>query len=781
MISDTNKARSLPVEGRPARRLGRVGLAGFGLIGGALLGGVGYLLWGLIDRAQGLGADPALWTGFADTTLPKTIGLVLAILAGLAIASVGLAVVVVQGDRREIRFLTESRERNRAIIDHMADGAIHIDATGRLVAMNDAAQRIFGYGSHEIRGRPMSILFAPSDRAEYDIHMLASRIPGTLPACTEIRELTGLRKTGASFPLYLALSRVDTGGRPVFTALVRDLSETRRQMQALAQARDEARSADKAKSEFLAMMSHEIRTPMNGILGMIELLRDSPLTAQQQDFIATAEKSGGMLLNVINDILDFSKIEAGKLDLQDVELDLRGAVEEVTGLVASGIREKPIEVASFVHRDVPKNLRGDPYRIRQILMNLMGNAVKFTDRGEVIVRVAIERYTEDAWILGFRVTDTGIGIAPETLRRLFRPFTQADASTTRRFGGTGLGLVISKRLIELMGGQIGVESTPGVGSTFWFTLALKGSDQTLETEDSDLFGVRSLIVDDNATNRLILECYLQRWGSLTESVENADQALTALQRGLDEGHPFDLAILDMQMPGMDGLELAQRIKGDASLAATRLIMLSSLGYPGPEARRAGIDLTLLKPVREILLHDAAAKILGMGRQGAGIMPIPPKLEPVRFEARILVAEDNAVNQKVVTMMLRRFGIEPKVAPDGRAALKSIEEDAYDLILMDVQMPAMNGHEATRQIRAGEKARGAGEHIPVIAMTAAASPCDRDACLAAGMDDFISKPAQMSDVESILRKWLPGHMLAPLSKPALAKPALATSSHPAQTG
>jgi PAS domain S-box-containing protein len=707
----SNRSSIAPPSAAWRNRLDRFAIAGFGLIGVVTLAAVGALLWDLRAGAAVLGADPGLWVEFARTGLPQQTTLVLATIALSAAASILWSVLTTRLTRREVEFLKESRERNRAIIDRMADGAVHIDAAGRLVAMNRAAERMFGYSSEEIRGKPMSILFAEPYRSEYRERIRDARPLGETDAPTEIRELEGMRQDATGFPLYIAMSRVDIGNSRVFTAVVRDLTETRRQMSALARARDEAMSADRAKSEFLAMMSHEIRTPMNGVLGMLELLRDSQLSRQQQDFINTAEKSGSLLLTVINDILDFSKIEAGKLDLQEIELDLRSIVEEVTGLVASGVRERPIEVASFVHRDVPRVLTGDPYRIRQILMNLMGNAVKFTACGEVVVRVGLDHRTTDGWLVRFEVTDTGIGIDPQTLETLFRPFTQADASTTRRFGGTGLGLVIAKRLAGLMGGEIGVESTPDVGSTFWFTLGLKAASRAPDCEESDLCGIRTLIVDDNATNRLILESHLARWGARTECAEDGVQALEALQRGLEQDRPFDLAILDMQMPGMDGIELAHRIKGDETLGATRLIMLSSLGYPGPEARRVGIEVTLLKPVREILLHDAAAKVLGMSRQDAGIVPTPPKRAMRRFDARVLVAEDNAVNQKVVTMMLRRFGIEPTLAPDGQAAVDAFETAQFDLILMDVQMPTLSGHEATRFIRAAERARGDGEAYP----------------------------------------------------------------------
>ena len=431
---------------------------------------------------------------------------------------------------------------------------------------------------------------------------------------------------------------MQTGGYPVFTAIARDLTDTRRQMAELAEARDQAMAADRAKSQFLAVMSHEIRTPMNGILGMLELLRDGSLSQQQLDFLDTAEKSSNMLLSIINDILDLSKIEAGKLDLQDIEFDLRASVEEVTALVASNARDKLVEVASFVERDVPSQVRGDPYRIRQVLLNLMSNAVKFTQDGEVVAHVSAKPDGEQGLIVRVQVRDTGIGIEPEVAQKLFQPFTQADASTTRRFGGTGLGLVISKRLVKLMGGEIGVDSAANKGSTFWFTVRLARSESPPQRTECDLRGARVLIVDDNATNRLILENYLRNWGAETESVDGGPAAIMSLQRAIGDGQPFALAILDMQMPEMDGIELAQRIKGDSSLQATRLLMLSSLGYPGEDARRAGIGVSLLKPVRQSLLHAAAMKVLGMPQPAADI-PAPRRTPPQRrFHAKVLVAE-----------------------------------------------------------------------------------------------------------------------------------------------
>jgi PAS domain S-box-containing protein len=715
--------------------------------------GAGMVLFAAVLPSLLLTAAPA---GVATLPLAKSAA---AIIAAAALpAAVGIAVIAVLTRHicRRWGRLAESRARNRAIVDNMIDGAIHIDHNGNLVALNAAAEGIFGRTSQEVRGRPLTTLLAGPDRND-----IAARIrDGSGGDLGETREATGLRRDGSTFPLYLAISTVNVGAHPVYTAIVRDLTETRDRMQELAKARDDALAADRAKSQFLAVMSHEIRTPMNGLLGMLELLRDSQLSRQQQELIDTAEQSGNLLLNLINDILDLSKIEAGKLDVQEIDFDLRGTVEEITAMVASSVRDKDLEVASFVEPEVPGRVRGDPYRVRQVLMNLMGNAVKFTPTGEVVAHVTVEAFHGDEVLLRVRVRDTGIGIEPDVMPGLFRPFVQADSSTTRRYGGTGLGLIISKRLVELMGGEIGVDSTPQQGSTFWFTLRLRHSRDEAPSHSEDLRGVRVLIVDDNATNRLILERYLANWGALTESVVDGRSALDALRCALRAENPFALAILDLQMPEMDGLELAERISGDQALADTRLMMLSSMGHPGAGARRAGIAISLLKPVRQSLLRDAVVKVLGRTPKGAGIgIPEPPAAEPApkpeaAYRARVLVAEDNPVNQTVAVAMLRRLGIDADLVENGQLAIEALAaHEPYDLVLMDVQMPVLGGLEATRRIRDACDGQDA---IPIIAMTAAASNSDRDACLAAGMNDFVAKPFERAQLESVLRQWLPAY-------------------------
>lgn len=698
---------------------------------------------------------PAL-VAFAEQGLPQANAWVLGTKVGVLLFAVVAAVAFARSFREQIGQLAESRERNRAIVDNMVDGAIHIDGDGRLVALNAAAERMFGQSSKEARGQPLSILLTPEHRQQIEtkIRLAAARI-GTEPPLNVALEVQGLRCNGTSFPLYLAISEVVMGSYPVFTAIARDLTETKRQMQELAETRDKAMAADRAKSQFLAVMSHEIRTPMNGVMGMLDLLRDGNLTEQQLEFIDTAEKSSNVLLGIINDILDLSKIESGKLDLQELDFNLGTMLEEVAALVASSARDKALEVATFVESVVPRRVRGDPYRLRQVLSKLMGNAVKFTKQGEVVMEARLIAANDD-WIdVRIQVRDTGIGIAPEIAKTLFQPFTQADASTTRRFGGTGLGLVISKRLIELMGGEIGFESKLGEGSTFWFRVRLAHARTSAEDINADLAEVRVLIVDDNTTNRIILEKYLTRWGAEAISSDGASAALTALRQAAASSKPFQLAILDMQMPDTDGIELAQQIKSDPAIANTQLLMLSSMGYPGEDARRAGIVVSLLKPVRQALLHEAIVKGLGLNSQRRLKPAARQQPQLIRqFDARILVAEDNPVNEKVVRMMIARLGAEIRVVGNGQLAVEQLTKDRdYDLVLMDVHMPVLNGLEATRQIREYERAHDLSP-IPIIAMTASALTRDRENCKAAGMNDFMSKPVKRQDLEQALAQWLP---------------------------
>ncbi len=548
--------------------------------------------------------------------------------------------------------------------------------------------------------------------------------------------------------------------RAANTRLEAELAERERAEAALQESNRALIEATQAKSAFLATMSHEIRTPMNGVIGMTGLLLDTPLTPQQREFAEAARGSGEALLAIINDILDFSKIEAGRLEIEIIPFDLRQLVEDTVELLAESAQSKGLELTYRIDDAVPPAVRGDPGRIRQILMNLIGNAIKFTEHGEVTVRAGVDAARPGAAVVRFEVADTGIGIPDEARGRLFHAFSQVDSSTTRKYGGTGLGLAICRQLAELMGGAIGVESEPGKGSTFWFTVPLEESAaQPREPlPHTDLAGMRALIVDDNATNRSILEQQLASWGMRGDSATGGSDALTRL-RNAAQTDPYHLALIDLQMPAMDGLTLAREIRADASIANTRLVLLTSLGWSGltGDAQSVGVDASLTKPVRQSQLFDCLATVMASATpavaraEHAPHEPVIPEPTPPPRRARILVAEDNAVNQKVAVHMLEKLGYQADVVGDGREAVEALARIPYPLVLMDCQMPEMDGYAATAAIRARE---GVDRHTPIIAMTAGAMVGDRERCLAAGMDDYIAKPVRREELAAVLERWLP---------------------------
>jgi signal transduction histidine kinase/DNA-binding response OmpR family regulator len=614
----------------------------------------------------------------------------------------------------------------------------------------------------DIRGFPIIEGYPQWARAS----ILNEAIPRAIRDGSWSGETAFLSRDGREIPVsqvHIA-HKAPNGTVEFLSTIARDISERKRIETELQQAKEAAEAANRAKSEFLANMSHEIRTPMNGVTGMINLLLDTELTAEQRELAEIIRTSADTLLTLINDILDFSKIEAGKLDLEIIDFDLRTIVEEVGDLLTLKAHEKGLELVCLVYHDVPLLLQGDPGRLRQILLNLANNAIKFTEKGEVVIRAMLDKETDTHATVRFSVTDTGIGIPNDRRERLFKSFSQVDASTSRKYGGTGLGLVISKKLAEMMGGQIGVESEEGKGSTFWFTAVFEKQSKDREEKPAvdRVCDRRILIVDDNATNRLVLREQLKSWGYGFDEAAGGEEALAKLRQATAQNDPFDLAILDMMMPEMDGETLGRKIKAKAELKDTILIMLSSAALRGEAARmkEIGFSAYLTKPVKQSQLYDCLATVLNgraakpttKAKSAEPSVTASSIADDKRHRARILLAEDNVVNQKVALRILEKRGYHADVVSNGKEAVHAVATTPYDLVLMDVQMPEMDGFEATAAIRAREKATGA--HVPIIAMTAHAMKGDRERCLEAGMDGYVSKPIQAEELFEAITSLVP---------------------------
>jgi len=668
---------------------------------------------------------------------------------GLATATLVVAGVRLAFTVREAQALNSARFRS--LIDNAWDLIIVVEADFEVAFATPSMQRVLGYPSAELEGVRLTDLVHPDDVRVMRSHVLhiADGVTEAAAFETRLRHRNGVWRTIA-WTVTNQLSDASVRG---YVLNGSDVTEERQATEDLAAARDGALLASKAKSDFLSTMSHEIRTPMNGVIGLTGLLLETDLDAEQLELASGVKISAENLLVIVDDILDFSKIEAGRLELEETDLDVAVIAENVGRILAATAHAKGIELLIDVEPDLPQPLLGDPVRIQQVLLNLGSNAVKFTGEGDVLIRISLLDESPERVALRFEVVDMGIGIAEADQKRLFRAFAQADSSTTRRFGGTGLGLAICRQLIDLMGGNLGLVSAPGEGSTFWFELSLRRSNLSPMTGrgSRSLSGQRALIVDDNATNRLILRRQLHSWG--VEAVEAVDgyQALELATAAGETGQPFDFGVVDLNMPGIDGIELAHDLKADASTAAITLFLLSSSGERfGPaETHLNGFAANLTKPVRSSELYDCLVTSLANDLVSEPVRPNAELGVRVPNVATVLLVEDNKVNQLVGSKVLERLGYGFDIANNGVEAVNAVARRAYDAVLMDCQMPEMDGYEATIEIR---RIEGSGRHTPIIAMTAAAMDGDRDKCLAAGMDDYITKPVRIETVGEALERW-----------------------------
>jgi len=673
--------------------------------------------------------------------------------------------------RNATQAIADARTLLQGVLDAATEAAIiATDVWGLITVFNSGAERMLQYAAAEMVGcaDPL-VLHLESEVLARSVELaeLCGRPIEGLETLTyaaqqggfSIRECTYVRKDRSRLTVSLSVTAIRNAAGEIngYLSVATDVTERRRARETLLAAKEAAERANRAKSEFLATMSHEIRTPMNGVLGFANLLRDTPLDAEQRDFVRTIETSGQNLLAIINDILDFSKIEAGAMTLEKIPFDLSDAIEEVVALMSGKAEEKRLELVLSIAPAAPERIVADPGRLKQILVNLIGNAIKFTSLGCVQVEATVIGESE----LKVSVRDTGIGIPLAAQAALFQKFTQADASTTRRYGGTGLGLAICRQLIDLMGGKIGIDSAPGAGSTFWFTMPIHVAETAESSPAPNEFaGRRVLIVDDLEMNRRVLESQLQGWGAECTSVEGGRQALAALQHALAARRPFDVALIDHVMPDVDGAELGQMLHADPRFAELRLILLT-LGEQLGSARELlerGFSAYLTKPVvRSRLLRDAMRRaLLPTASQPAKPLAVSQARAEIAAPAnliRVLVAEDNSVNQMVAVRLLERLGCRVDVAGNGAEAVQMATRLPYSLIFMDCHMPEMDGFEATLKIRRHESDRGL-MPMPIVALTASVLQEDRDRCVSAGMDDIIGKPVQPAELAQVLRRFGP---------------------------
>jgi two-component system sensor histidine kinase/response regulator len=670
---------------------------------------------------------------------------------------------VTERDQAEAE-LRRQKQYFEALVHHSPVAIITLDNNDKITSCNPAFETLYGFTQEEVLGASIDDLITTPDTRTEAIANTRHIATGPVHSIGKRR-----RKDSSDVDVEIFGVSVIVGGEKVGAlALYHDVSE-------LVNARQEAEEAARTKSEFLANMSHEIRTPMNGVIGMIELTLDTTLNLEQRDFLNTALESAESLLSLLNDILDFSKIEAHRLDLEIIDFDLRTAVENVAHTLAQRAYDKNLEMACLVHHDIPVLLRGDPGRLRQILVNLVGNAIKFTNRGEVVIRAELQSETDSQATIRFSVQDTGIGIPPEQQKVIFDRFTQADSSTTRKYGGTGLGLAIAHQLVAMMNGEIGVTSEVGKGSTFWFTATFEKQAikafPPLAAPDA-LQGLRVLGVDDNATNRMILVRMLTSFGCRPVTVSSGLEAIEMLRAALRSQDPFRLVLLDIQMPEMDGEQTVRLIKNDTRLQDLQIVILTSIGHRGDahHFKSLGCAGYLLKPIKQQQLFEALLAVLGQTRQqedanAAHLVTRHSISEQKHQRVRILLAEDNEVGRKLASILLQKAGYQVDPVENGIKAVETWQQYPYDLVLMDVQMPDMDGFEATQRIRTLE---GDQHHTPIIAMTAHVMKGDRERCLSAGMDDYVSKPLEPQQLFITIDRWIRAAAQLPFNAPDLSQ-------------
>ena len=648
--------------------------------------------------------------------------------------------------------IIRQKEFFEALVKNSPVAIVIMDMESNIISCNPAFEVLYGYQQEEVTGKNLDLLISRNaDLEEADQYSKNVAQGKTIHGYGQ-----RIRKDGSQVDVEIFGVPVIVDGKGYgILGIYHDVTD-------ILQARRDAEAADRAKSEFLANMSHEIRTPMNGIIGMVELAQGTSLTLEQKDYLNTAKESADALLSLLNDILDFAKIESGYLSLEEIDFDPGNTAESVTMSIAPRAETKGLEVLCLIQPNIPARLIGDPGRLRQILMNLAGNAIKFTSHGEIVIRVALEKEEDNKVTLKFAVTDTGIGIPNDRQAAIFDRFVQVDSSTTRKFGGTGLGLAISKQLVELMHGKIGIISEPNVGSTFWFTAEFEKSTTPIAEPlqiPSDLKDTHILIVDDNPTNRLILTKELEYFGCRADSIGDSMVILPQLTSAVEIGDPYKIVLLDMQMPEKDGMTALAEIKQNDTVKDVHVIILTSMGHRGDAGKLTslGCDGYLVKPVKKDHLKEMILTVLG---QKPNVVTLKTPTGPLitshtiserrRKLVHILLAEDNAINQKLAVNLLQKSGYSVDVVDNGKMAVEAMLNQPYTLVLMDVQMPEMDGFEATQEFR---KKDTAGKKTPIIAMTAHAMKGDRERCLAAGMDDYLSKPLEPSEFHQTLNKWI----------------------------